>query len=97
MTSRNFRMDTLLAGTLIFPCGGHCAGMMSSAAQPVEIIPGMVKSVPGRRENRSPSFPESLSPSAGILVTLTSERFSRSPRNRVHLAPESTAGAQPER
>ena len=40
-------MDSLLAGTLILPWKVHCAGMMSSAAQPVEIIPGIVKAIPG--------------------------------------------------
>ena len=70
MTSRNFRMNTLLAGTLILPWRVYCAGMMSSAAEPVEIIPGIVKTVPGRREKlfafipgiAFTSSPESCSP-----------------------------------
>jgi len=70
MTSRSFRMDTLLAGTLILPWRVHCAGMMSSAAQPVEIIPGIVKTIPILREKLfgfSPGItftfsPESCSP-----------------------------------
>jgi len=33
-------MDALLAGTLILPWRVHCAGVMSSAAVPVEIITG---------------------------------------------------------
>jgi hypothetical protein len=49
----------------------------------------IVKTIPGCAKNRSPSKPESLSPSARNPVHLAPERFSRSARNRVHLAPES--------
>ena len=68
-------MDTLLAGTLILPWRVHCAGMMSSATQPVEIIPGIVKAVPGCCENRSPSAWNYLSLSARNLVHLRPGTF----------------------
>ena len=67
-------MDSLLAGTLIFPWRVHCAGLKSSAAVPVENIPGIVKAIPGSSENRSPSSRNHCSPSAW---------------NRFHVRPES--------
>jgi hypothetical protein len=60
---------------------------MSSAAVPVENIPGIVKAIPGSGENRSPSRRNRCSPSArnpvrlhpGTLFTFTPESFSPSP------------------
>jgi len=74
-------MDSLLAGTLILPWRVHCAGMMFSAAVPAEDIPGIVKTIPGSGENRSPSRRNRCSPSArnpvrlhtGILFTFAPE------------------------
>jgi hypothetical protein len=67
--------------------------MMSSAAVPVENIPGIVKAIPGFGENRSPSHRNRCSPSArnpvrlhpGTLFTFTPESLSHSPgiRNRI--------------
>jgi len=66
--------------------------MRSSAAVPVENIPGIVKAIPGSGENRSPSRRNRCSPSArnpvhlhpGTLFTFAPESFSPSPgiRNR---------------
>src|SRR5450759_1622574 len=76
-TSRSFRMDSLLAGTLILPWRVHCAGMMSSAALPCRKHSGHRESHSGLR--RKPfAFPP--------------ESFSRSPRNPIRLAPESARG-----
>jgi hypothetical protein len=50
---------------------------MSSAAVPVENFPGIVKTIPGSGENRSPSRRNRCSPSAGIVFVFTPERFSR--------------------
>src|SRR5579863_6917503 len=80
-------MDSLLAGTLILPWRVHCAGVMSSAAVPVEIIPGIAKAIPGSGENRSPSRRNHCSPSArnrvrlhpGTLFAFTPESCSSSP------------------
>src|SRR5437764_9739127 len=60
---------------------------MSSAAVPVENIPGIVKAIPGSGENHSPSRRNHCSPSArnpvrlhpGIVFTFTPESFSPSP------------------
>jgi hypothetical protein len=65
---------------------------MSSAAVPVENIPGIVKAIPGSGENRSPSRRNRCSPSArnpvrlhpGTLFTFTPESFSPSPGIRPH-------------
>ena len=54
--------------------------MMSSAALPVENIPGIVKAIPGSGENRSPSPPESL-------FAFSPESRSSSPRNAFHVHP----------
>jgi len=79
-------MDALLAGTLIPPWRVHCAGVMSSAVVPVEIIPDSSwKRFRGSAKNRSPSRRNRRSPSArnpvhlrpGTLFTFTPE--SRSP------------------
>ena len=80
-------MDSLLAGTLILPWRVHCAGLMSSAAVPVEIIPGFAKAIPGSGENRSHSRRNHCSPSArnrvrlrpGTLFAFTPEYCSPSP------------------
>src|SRR5579862_6035022 len=80
-------MDSLLAGTLIFPWRVHCAGLKSSAATPVQNIPGIVKAIPGSGENRSPSRRNHCSPSArnrvrphpGIVFTFAPESFSPCP------------------
>jgi hypothetical protein len=53
---------------------------MSSAAAPVEIIPGIAKAIPGSGENRSPSRRNHCSPSAR-------NHRSSSPRNRFHVHP----------
>src|SRR5437763_15552641 len=61
--------------------------MMSSAALPVENIPGIVKAIPGSGENRSPSRRNRCSPSArnavrlhpGIVFTFAPESFSPCP------------------
>src|SRR5438874_3889700 len=68
---------------------------MSSAAVPVENIPGIVKAIPGSGENHSPSRRNHCSPSArnpvrlhpGIVFTFTPESFSPSPgiRKQVQL------------
>ena len=60
---------------------------MSSAAVPVEIIPGIAKAIPGSGENRSPSRRNHCSPSArnrvrlhpGTLFAFTPESRSSSP------------------
>ena len=61
--------------------------MMSSAAVPVKNFPGIVKTIPGSTENRSPSHRNHCSPSArnlvrlrpGMLFTFAPESFSPSP------------------
>jgi hypothetical protein len=66
---------------------------MSSAALPVEIIPDHRESHSGiqRKTIRLPAgITVRLQP--GIVFVFTPERFSRSPRNPVHLAPESATG-----
>ena len=65
--------------------------LMSSAALPVENYSGLiVKTIPGRCENPFAFTPEPLfTISPGIVFIFIPERFSRSPRNPVHLAPES--------
>jgi len=63
---------------------------MSSAALPVEIIPDHRESHSGiqRKTIRLPAgITVRLQP--GIVFVFTPERFSRSPRNPVRLAPES--------
>src|SRR5713226_5890697 len=83
-------MDSLLAGTLILPWRVHCAGMTSSAAVPVEIIPGHRESHSGIGRKLFAFPPESL-------FVFSPESCSPSARNafRVHLgmlfrlAPES--------
>ena len=83
-------MDSLLAGTLILPWRVHCAGVMSSAAVPVEIIPGSSRK-PFRDRMKTvrllPGIAVRLPP--GILFAFSPEPFSRSPRNPVRLPPES--------
>src|SRR5450759_4939136 len=83
-------MDSLLAGTLILPWRVHCAEIMSSAAPPCGNHSG-----PSRKRFRAHAktvrlpagIPVRFQP--GILFVFTPERFSRSPRNPVRLAPES--------
>src|SRR3954451_24230378 len=83
-------MDTLLAGTLTLLWRVHCAAVMSS-------VPCCLsKSFPAHRENhsgllrnRSPSTRKYFHLQPGILFIFGPERFSRSPRNPLHLAPES--------
>src|SRR5258708_1143960 len=72
-------MDSLLAGTLILPWRVHCAGMMSSAAVPVEIIPGHRESHSGLGRKLFAFPPESL-------FAFSPESCSPSARNafRVH-------------
>src|SRR5882762_5444620 len=72
-------MDSLLAGTLILPWRVHCAGMMSSAAVPVEIIPGHRESHSGIGRKLFAFPPESL-------FVFSPESCSPSARNafRVH-------------
>ena len=64
-------------------------GMMSSAAAPVEIIPGHRENHSGIGRKRSPSARNLVRLQPGILFVFTPESFSRSPRNPVRLAPES--------
>ena len=86
-------MDTLLAGTLILPWRVHCAGVMSSAAPPLEIIPGIAKTIPGSGENPSPSRRNHCSPSAwnrvrlhpGTVFAFIPESCSSSPGIRIEL------------
>ncbi|MBV8069837.1 MAG: hypothetical protein JO270_08035 [Acidobacteriaceae bacterium] len=87
-------MDTLLAGTLSPLRGFIVPVLMSSAALPVENYSGLiVKTIPGRCENPFAFTPEPLfTISPGIVFIFIPERFSRSPRNPVHLAPESASG-----
>src|SRR5437016_13795565 len=87
-------MDSLLAGTLILPWRVHCAGMMSSAAVPVEIIPGHREnhSGLGRKlfafppESLFVFSPESCSPSARNAFRVHSGILFALPRNP-HLRP----------
>ena len=65
--------------------------MMSSAAYPVEIIPGKPNTVPGSTEKLFGFAPESCSPSARNRVRNPPECCSASSRNRVRLAPDSAA------
>ena len=74
MTSLIFRVDSLLAGTLFLPWEVHCAGVMSSAAGPVEIIPAHGENDSGLR--RKPfAFPSES------LFAFSPESCSPSPRN----------------
>src|SRR5436190_9947437 len=72
-------MDSLLAGTLILPWRVHCAEVMSSAALPVEIIPGDRENDSGVERKPFAFPPESL-------FAFSPESCSSSPRNafRVH-------------
>jgi len=78
-------MDSLLAGTLILPWKGHCAGYDVQRRRAVKNIPGIAKTIPGLGENCSPSRRNRCSPSArnpihlhpGIVFAFTPE--SRSP------------------
>src|SRR6185369_13473987 len=90
MTSFSFRMDNLLAGTRFPPWEVHCAGMMSSAACPVEIIPGSSRKL-FRDRAKTVRLPAGITVrhQPGIPFVFTPERFSRSPRNRVRFPPES--------
>ena len=65
---------------------------MSSAAQPVEIIPDHRESHSGVERKLFVFTPESpFAFSQESLFAFTPESFSRSPRNPVRLAPESPA------
>jgi hypothetical protein len=77
-TSCSFRMDSLLAGTLILPWRVHCAGYDVQRRCACQNIPGNAKAIPGSGENRSPSRRNRCSPSA---------------RNPVRLRPESARSA----
>src|SRR5229473_123906 len=67
--------------------------MMSSAAQPVEIIPGPSRK-PFRDRAKTVRLPTGITVrlQPGIVFVFTPERFSRSPRNPFRLAPESATG-----
>jgi hypothetical protein len=85
-------MDSLLAGKLPPFQGRLPAIVMSSAAQPVEIVPDHRESHSGiaRKTVRLPAgITVRFQP--GILFVFTPERFSRSPRNPFRLAPESAS------
>src|SRR5437763_4285232 len=73
-------MDSLLAGTLILPWRVHCAEVMSSAAVPVEIIPG-------HRENDSGLGRKPFAFPPESLFAFSPESRSSSPRNRFHVHP----------
>src|SRR6185503_14624724 len=73
-------MDSLLAGTLILPWRVHCAGVMSSAAVPVEKHSGHRESHSGIGRKPFAFPPESL-------FAFSPESRSSSPRNRFHVRP----------
>jgi hypothetical protein len=90
MTSLIFRMDSLLGRQASsFFRGGSLAIVISSAALPVEIIPNHRESHSGiqRKTIRRP-VGITVRLQAGIVFVFTPERFSRSPRNPVRLAPD---------
>ena len=70
-------MDTLLAGTRSLPWEVHCAGVMSSAARPVEIIPG-------HRERHSGILRKPFAFPPESLFAFSPESCSSSPRNAFH-------------
>src|SRR5258708_21119820 len=73
-------MDSLLAGTLILPWRVHGAGMMSSAAVPVEIIPG-------HRESHSEIGRKLFAFPPESLFVFSPESCSPSPRNAFSRSP----------
>jgi hypothetical protein len=89
-------MDSLLAGTLILPWKGHCAGSDVQRRHAGKNIPGIAKAIPGSDENHSPSRRNHCSPSArnpvrlhpGIAFAITPESLCALPRN-----PQSGRGA----
>jgi hypothetical protein len=93
ITSRSFRMDTLLAGTLLPSLGGFIVPVLCPAP------PCLWKSFRVHREKRfrgsakTVRLPVGIAVHVqpGILFTISPERFSRSSRNRVHHPPESAS------
>ena len=83
-------MDSLLAGTLILPWKGHCAGYVVQRRCAGGNHSGL-SGKPFRDQAKTVRLPAGITVrlQPGILFVFTPESFSRSPRNPVRLAPES--------
>src|SRR5450755_4257951 len=83
-------MDSLLAGTLILPWKGHCAGYDVQRRCACGNHSGQSRK-PFRDRTKTVRLPAGITVrlQPGIVFVFTPERFSRSPRNPVRLAPES--------
>jgi hypothetical protein len=88
-------MDSLLAGTLILPWKGHCAGYDVQRRCACGNHSGLSRK-PFRDQAKTVRLPAGITIrlQLGILFVFTPESFSRSPRNPVRLAPESATGPE---